>query len=72
VSLSFIFITNSSQIGLLCLNLLGTSGIQDSVITHSNRISQHFWATLKKWLPQWLDRFAPKICTQSVRRQWSV
>ena len=36
VSLNFIFITNSIQIGLLCINLLGTSGIQDSVITHSN------------------------------------
>ena len=36
VSLSFIFITNSTQVGLLCINLLGTSGIHDSVITHSN------------------------------------
>ena len=36
VSLSFIFITNSTQIGLLCINLLGTSGIQDSVFTRSN------------------------------------
>lgn len=36
VSLNFIFITNSTQIGLLCINLLGNSGIQDSVITHSN------------------------------------
>ena len=36
VSLSFLFITNSSQIGLLCINLLGISRIQDSVITHSN------------------------------------
>ena len=32
VSLSLYFITNSTQIGLLCLNLLGTSGIQDSMI----------------------------------------
>ena len=36
VRLSFLFITNSTQIGLLCINLLGTSGIHDSVITHSN------------------------------------
>ena len=36
VSLSFLFITNSTQIGLLCMNLWGTSGIHDSVITHSN------------------------------------
>ena len=36
VNLSFLFITNSTQIGLLCINLLGTSGIHDSVITHSN------------------------------------
>ena len=36
VSLSFLFITNSTQIGLLCINPHGTSGIHDSVITHSN------------------------------------
>ena len=36
VNLSFLFITNSTQVGLLCINLLGTSGIHDSVITHSN------------------------------------
>ena len=36
VSLSFLFITNSTQIGLLCVNACGTSGIHDSVITHSN------------------------------------
>ena len=36
VNLSFLFITNSTEIGLICYNLLGTSGIQDSVITHSN------------------------------------
>ena len=36
VRLSFLFITNSTQIGLLCINLWGTSGIHDSVITHSN------------------------------------
>ena len=36
VSLSFMFITNSTQVGLLCINLLGTSHIHDSVITHSN------------------------------------
>ena len=36
VSLSFMFITNSTQVGLLCINLLGTSGIHDSVITYSN------------------------------------
>ena len=36
VRLSFLFITNSTQIGLLCVNLLGTSGIHDSVITYSN------------------------------------
>ena len=36
VSLSFLFISNSTQIGLLCVNLWGTSGIHDSVITHSN------------------------------------
>ena len=32
VNLSFLFITNSTQFVLLCF----TSGIQDSVITHSN------------------------------------
>ena len=36
VSLSFLLISNSTQIGLLCHNLWGTSGIHDSVITHSN------------------------------------
>ena len=36
VNLSFILITNSTQIGLLCINLKGASHIQDSVITHSN------------------------------------
>ena len=36
VSLSFLFISNSTQIGLLCHNLWSTSGIHDSVITHSN------------------------------------
>ena len=36
VNLSFLFITNSTQVGLLCLNLLGSSGIHDSEITHSN------------------------------------
>ena len=36
VNFSFLFITNSTQVGLLCINLLGTSGIHDSVITHSN------------------------------------
>ena len=34
VNLSFLFISNSTQIGLLCVNLLGTSGIHDSVITY--------------------------------------
>ena len=29
-------ITASTQIRLLCINLLGSSGIQNSVITHSN------------------------------------
>ena len=36
VTLSFLFITDSTQIGLLCVNLLGTSGIHDSVIIHSS------------------------------------
>ena len=36
VNLSFLFIINSTQFGLVCMNLLGTSGIRDSVITHSN------------------------------------
>ena len=36
VNLSFLFIINSTQTGLLCINMLGTSVIQDSVITHSN------------------------------------
>ena len=36
VNFSFLFIINSTQIGLLCINMLGTSVIQDSVITHSN------------------------------------
>ena len=36
VNLSFLLITNSTQIGLLCHNLWGISGIHDSVITHSN------------------------------------
>ena len=36
VNLSFLFISNSTQIGLLCVNLWGTSGIHDSVITHRN------------------------------------
>ena len=36
VNLSFLFIINSTQVGLLCINVQGTSYIQDSVITHSN------------------------------------
>ena len=36
VNLSFLFIINSTQTGLLCINIQGTSVIQDSVITHSN------------------------------------
>ena len=36
LNLSFLFIINSTQIGLLCFNIHGTSAIQDSVITHSN------------------------------------
>ena len=36
VNLSFLLITNSTQVGLLCLNLRGVSSIQDSVFTHSN------------------------------------
>ena len=36
VNLRFLFITNSTQIGLLCHTLLGSSHLQDSVITHSN------------------------------------
>ena len=36
VNLGFLFITNSTQIGLLCHTLLGSSHLQDSVITHSN------------------------------------
>ena len=36
VNLSFLFVSNSTQIGLLCHNLWGTSGIHDSVFTHSN------------------------------------
>ena len=36
VNLSFLVIMNSTQIGLLFINPLGVSSIQDSVITHSN------------------------------------
>ena len=36
VNISFLFIINSTQTGLLCMNIQGTSVIQDSVITHSN------------------------------------
>ena len=36
VNLSFLFIINSTQIGLLCMNIQGILAIQDSVITHSN------------------------------------
>ena len=36
VNLSFLFITNSTQIGLLCFNVQGNSAIQDSVFTYSN------------------------------------
>ena len=36
VNISFLFITYSTQIGLLCINMKGISHIHDSVITHSN------------------------------------
>ena len=36
VNLKSVFIINSTQIGLLCFNLWGTSRIEDSVFTHSN------------------------------------
>ena len=36
VNLSFLSIINSTQIGLLCLNIRGTSAIQDSMFSHSN------------------------------------
>ena len=36
VNLSFLFIINSTQVGLLCINVQGTSAIQDSVFSHSN------------------------------------
>ena len=36
VNLKRVFITNSSQTGLLCISVLGTSRIEDSVFTHSN------------------------------------
>ena len=36
VNLSFVFIINSTQVGLLCINVQGTSSLQDSVFTHSN------------------------------------
>ena len=36
VNFSFLFMNNSTRIGLLCINPHGTSGIHDSVITHSN------------------------------------
>ena len=36
VNLSYLFITNSTQIGLLCINTRGNSGIHDSEFTHSN------------------------------------
>ena len=36
VNLKRVFITNSTQIGLLCINALGTSRIEDSVFTYSN------------------------------------
>ena len=49
VNLGFMFITNSTQIGLLCLNLLGTSGIHDSVITHSNYrlLEKYMWGEVE-------------------------
>ena len=36
VDLRFLFIINSTQVGLLCINVQGTLAIQDTVITHSN------------------------------------
>ena len=36
VNLSFLSITNSTQVGLLCYNIRGNSAIQDSVFSHSN------------------------------------
>ena len=36
VNLSLLSIINSTQVGLLCINILGTSAIQDSVFSHSN------------------------------------
>ena len=36
VNLSFLSIINSTQVGMLCINIQGNSAIQDSVFTHSN------------------------------------
>ena len=36
VNLKRVFITNSTQTGLLCINTLGTTHIEDSVFTYSN------------------------------------
>ena len=36
VNLSFLSIINSTQVGLLCFNMQGTSAIQDSVFSHRN------------------------------------
>ena len=44
VNLNWLFITNSTQIGLLCTNALGNSSIQDSVFSYSN------YKVLKKYM----------------------
>ena len=36
VNLSHLYITNSTQVGLLCINLRGSSSIKDSVFTYNN------------------------------------
>ena len=47
LNIYFLFIANSTQIGLLCINSRGT--IQDSVITHSNyRLLKKYTCT-GKW-----------------------
>ena len=54
VNLSFLFISNSTQIGLLCTDLWGTSGIHDSVITHSN------YRLLEKYMQGEVECFTDK------------
>ena len=71
VNLSFLFIINSTQIGLLCINMLGTSVIQDSTITHSNyRLLEKYMqgeveCSVNDWKCQginiWVFYFSPPV-----------